>query len=87
MPHDSTPKSREAYWQKNRRLIAVLLAIWALVSFGFALLIPLPFTIGALPANFWWAQQGSMFVFVILIFVYAWRMDAIDREFDVDEKE
>ncbi|MEM8933625.1 MAG: sodium/substrate symporter small subunit, partial [Acidobacteriota bacterium] len=40
-----------------------------------------------LPANFWWAQQGSMVVFVILIFVYAWRMDKIDREFDVHEEE
>ncbi len=80
-------KGREAYWKKNRRLIAFLLAIWALVSYGFAILIPLNFDIGRLPANFWWAQQGSMFVFVLLIFVYAWRMDAIDREFDVHEEE
>ena len=78
---------REAYWKKNRRLIAILLAIWALVSFGFAILIPLSFNLGQLPANFWWAQQGSMYVFVILIFVYAWRMDKIDREFDVHETE
>ena len=77
---------REAYWKKNRRLIGLLLAIWALVSYGFAILIPMGFEIGRLPANFWWAQQGAMFVFVILIFVYAWRMDAIDREFDVHEE-
>ena len=76
----------EEYWKRNRRLIAVLLAIWALVSFGFALLIPMDFEIGNLPANFWWAQQGSMYIFVILIFVYAWRMDKIDREFDVHEE-
>lgn len=77
----------DAYWKKNRRLIAVLLAIWALVSYGFAILIPMDFDIGRLPANFWWAQQGSMFVFVVLIFVYAWRMDKLDREFDVHEEE
>ncbi|MCG8455004.1 MAG: DUF4212 domain-containing protein [Holophagales bacterium] len=80
-------QAREAYWKKNRTLIAILLAIWALVSYGFAILFPGTFLIGKLPAGFWWAQQGSMFVFVILIFVYSWRMDQIDREFDVHEIE
>ena len=80
-------KVRDAYWQRNRRLIGLLLTIWAIVSFGFAILFPMTFSIGKLPAGFWWAQQGSMFVFVILIFVYAWRMDKIDREFDVHEEE
>ena len=79
-------KSREAYWRKNRNLIIVLLAIWATVSYGFAILFPMDFLIGQLPAGFWWAQQGSMYVFVVLIFVYARRMDAIDREFDVHEE-
>lgn len=79
-------KAREAYWKKNRGLIAVLLVIWFLVSFGLAILFPMTFNIGRLPAGFWWAQQGSMFVFVVLIFVYAWRMDKIDREFDVHEE-
>ena len=78
---------REAYWRKNRRLIGILLAIWATVSYGLAILFPMDFPIGRLPAGFWWAQQGSMFVFVVLIFVYAWRMDRIDREFDVHEEE
>jgi len=78
-------KGREAYWRKNRNLILILLGIWALVSFGFAILFPMKFQIGQLPAGFWWAQQGSMFVFVALIFIYAWRMDRIDREFDVHE--
>ena len=78
--------AREAYWKKNRTLIAVLLTIWAVVSFGLAILFPMTFNIGKLPAGFWWAQQGSMFVFVVLIFVYAWRMDKIDREFDVHEE-
>ena len=80
-------RAREAYWKKNQRLIFLLLAIWAVVSFGFAILFPLSFEIGKLPAGFWWAQQGSMFVFVALIFFYAWRMDKIDRESDVHEEE
>ena len=80
-------KSREAYWKKNRQLILILLAIWAVVSYGFAILLPLDYMIGQLPAGFWWAQQGSMYVFVVLIFVYAWRMDKIDRDFDVHEDE
>ncbi|MDA8019018.1 MAG: DUF4212 domain-containing protein [Thermoanaerobaculia bacterium] len=80
-------KVRTAYWRKNRRLICFLLAVWALVSYGFAILMPLRYEIGSLPANFWWAQQGSMYVFVVLIFVYAWRMDRIDHEFDVHEVE
>lgn len=79
-------EARQRYWRRNRRLIAVLLSIWALVSLGFAILFPMDFLIGKLPAGFWWAQQGSMYVFVVLIFVYAWRMDAIDREFDVHEE-
>ncbi len=80
-------QAREAYWKRNRALITVLLAIWAAVSFGLAILFPMEFHIGKLPAGFWWAQQGSMFVFVLLIFVYCWRMDKIDREFDVHEEE
>lgn len=72
-----------SYWRRNRRLIGFLLTIWFVVSFGLALLAALPtddWRIGRLPAGFWWAQQGSMIVFVLLIFVYAWRMDRIDRE-------
>ena len=76
------------YWKKNQRLIAILLAIWALVSYGFAIFgarLLYGIKMGSLPMSFWWAQQGSMFVFVILIFVYARRMDKLDREYDVEE--
>lgn len=78
------------YWRANRILIAILLAIWGLVSFGFAILLAVPFDamrIGRVPMGFWWAHQGSMFVFVILIFVYAIVMDRLDRRFDVHEEE
>ena len=79
-----------AYWKRNVRLIAILLAIWAIVSYGFAILFAEALSgihVGALPMSFWWAQQGSMYVFVVLIFVYAWRMDRLDREFDVHEED
>ena len=83
-------ESARAYWRANRRLIAVLLAVWGLVSFVFAILLAEPlydFRVGQLPMSFWWAQQGSMIVFVILIWIYARRMDALDRKFDVHEED
>ncbi len=78
----------QAYWRANRRLMAVLLVIWALVSFGFGIVLvePLnslqPFGI---KLGFWFAQQGSILTFVILIFVYVWRMHAIDARFHVED--
>jgi putative solute:sodium symporter small subunit len=82
-------RSAAAYWRANKRLIAALLAVWALVSYGFAILLARPLNevrVGALPAGFWWAQQGSMVVFVLLIFVYAWVMDRLDEKYDVHEE-
>jgi len=76
------------YWRANVRLIAMLLAIWAIVSFGCSILFVEwlnQVKIGQLPLGFWFAQQGSIYVFVILIFVYAWRMGKIDRDHGVDE--
>ena len=81
--------SSEDYWRKNRLLIAVLLAIWALVSYVFAIFLAEPLYdahVGQLPASFWWAQQGAIFVFVILIFVYALVMDRLDRHYDVHDE-
>jgi len=80
----------QEYWKRNTRLIALLLFIWALVSYGFAIFFAESLSgihIGKLDAGFWWAQQGSMFVFVILIFVYARRMDKLDREYNVHEED
>lgn len=80
--------TRQAYWRANLRLIAILLSIWALVSLVFGVLLVETLnklTIGSLPLGFWFAQQGSIYVFVVLIFVYAWRMDALDRRFGVNE--
>jgi putative solute:sodium symporter small subunit len=81
---------RQAYWRRNLRLMAVLLTIWALVSFGAGILLVEPLnniTMLGFPLGFWFAQQGSIIVFVILIAVYVWRMDKLDAEFGIDEYE
>ena len=77
-----------AYWKANLRLIIILLIIWAAVSYGAAIFLANPFyNIKFFQINlaFWFAHQGSMIVFVILIFVYAKMMDKIDRDYDVNE--
>ena len=78
----------EGYWKANVRLITILLSIWALVSYVCGILLaPVlnNIALGSLPLGFWFAQQGSMVTFVILIFVYCKLMDGIDKEFDVHE--
>ena len=79
---------KTAYWRSNLRLIGILLVIWALVSYGFGIFFVErlnAWKIGDLPLGFWFAQQGSIYVFVVLIFIYAWRMDRLDRRHGVDE--
>lgn len=87
---DGEPKRHDAYFRTNLRLIGLLLSIWAFVSFGCGVLMApwlngfkLPFT--EYPLGFWFAQQGSIYVFVILIVVYVVVMNRIDRRFGVDE--
>ena len=79
----------EAYWKANLRLVTICLIIWALVSFGFGILLrPLlsGIPIGGTDLGFWFAQQGSILTFLVLIFFYAWRMNSIDREHGVEEE-
>ena len=80
--------SRLAYWQANVRLMIICLVIWFVVSFGFGIILrPLldVVQIGGYKLGFWFAQQGSMYTFVILIFFYAYRMGVLDRQHDVHE--
>ncbi|MCH8159036.1 MAG: DUF4212 domain-containing protein [Proteobacteria bacterium] len=79
---------RQAYWRANLRLVATCLSIWFIVSFGCGILLVEQLNsirIGGFKLGFWFAQQGSIYVFVLLIFFYAWRMNRIDREYDVHE--
>lgn len=87
-PSGNSKLDRKKYWQSNLKLIGVLLAVWAFVSFGLSLLLAEwlnQWTFGQLPLGFWWAQQGSIVVFVLLVFVYAWRLDRLDEKHGVRE--
>ncbi|MCE7055325.1 DUF4212 domain-containing protein [Algoriphagus sp. AGSA1] len=79
----------KAYWRKNLQVLFMLLTVWFVVSFGFGILLVDPLNeirLGGFKLGFWFAQQGSIYAFVILIFVYVVRMNRLDREFDVDEE-
>lgn len=76
------------YWKANIKLILTLLAIWALVSYVLGVILAPALSniyIGQLPVGFWFAQQGSMITFVILIFVYSFMMDKIDQQYEQNE--
>lgn len=77
-----------AYWKKNLSTLLGLLIVWFLVSFGFGILLVDQLNeirFGGFKLGFWFAQQGSIYTFIVLIFIYVVRMNQIDREFDVDE--
>ena len=81
-------KDLNLYWKKNLKIMAVLLGVWFFVSYFCGIIIVDVLNkvmIGGFPLGFWFAQQGAMFVFVALIFIYCHLMEKLDREFDVDE--
>lgn len=80
--------SRQNYWKANLKLVAGCLVVWFVVSYGFGVLLVdqlNAISIAGYDLGFWFAQQGSMYTFVILIFFYASRMKKLDRKFDVHE--
>ena len=82
-------ETRHQYWRRNLRYLGVLLAIWFAVSFGCGILFVDELDtirIGGFKLGFWFAQQGAIYVFVILIFVYVFLMNRLDKEFNVDEQ-
>ena len=85
---DSGRSNANQYWRANIRWLVFLLSIWALVSYGFGILLVEPLnklSIGGAPLGFWFAQQGSIYVFVILIVVYVFVMNRLDRRFGFRE--
>ena len=81
-------KNLQEYWKTNVRYLSILLVIWFVVSYGCGILFADTLNtiqIGGLKLGFWFAQQGSIYVFVILIFVYVWLMNRLDIEYDVNE--
>ncbi|HXV59837.1 MAG TPA: DUF4212 domain-containing protein [Vicinamibacteria bacterium] len=80
---------RQRYWRTNLRYVFTLLAVWFLVSYGFGILLAERLNrirLGGFPLGFWFAQQGSIYVFVILIFIYVRLMDRLDRRFNLHER-
>ena len=78
------------YWKVNIRIMSILLSIWFLVSFGFSIIFVdklNELNLFGFKFGFWWAQQGSIFTFVILVFVYSILMNKVDREYQKEIKE
>ena len=85
---DDREVRHDSYWKQNLKYLVVLLSIWFVVSYGFGILLADPLNaihVFGFPLGFWFAQQGSIYVFVALIFVYTRLMDRLDRRFDVHE--
>ncbi|UYM14237.1 DUF4212 domain-containing protein [Endozoicomonas euniceicola] len=83
-------QAAQAYWKENIRLLLSLLVIWFVVSFGCGILFVDQLdkiTFSGFPLGFWFAQQGSIFSFVAIIFFYIWRMNVLDRKYDVYEND
>ncbi len=78
------------YWKENLRLVVILLAIWFTVSFLFGIVLVEPLNtirVGGVGLGFWFAQQGSIYTFLALIFVYTKKMNALDKKYNVHEDE
>ena len=83
-------QKRNAYWKANLRLVGFCLSIWFVVSFLFGIILVEQLntiSLGGYKLGFWFAQQGSIYVFVVLIFFYAYRMNKLDKQFGYDEDE
>jgi len=81
-------KNRQEYWRMNLRYVTILLSIWLLVSFVFGILLVEQLNmiqLGGFELGFWFAQQGAIYVFLVLVFVYVWLMNRLDKKFDVYE--
>ena len=81
-------QNRQGYWRDNIRIVSVLLCIWFLVAFCASILFIVPLNriqVGNIGLGFWFAQQGSIFVFIALVLIYALWMDRLDRKYDVGD--
>ncbi len=84
----SIPEKAQKYWHTNLKYLAILLLIWFTVSFGCGILFKdflNRYSLGGFKLGFWFAQQGSIYVFVILIFVYVWLMNRLDKKYGYNE--
>ena len=85
----SKTKHAKKYWSKNIKILSILLFIWFSCSFGTSILFKESldyFMIGGFPLGFWFAQQGSIYIFVIIIFLYVWLMKRLDKKLSEEEE-
>ncbi len=85
---DNNLESRQAYWKANLKLVTILLVVWFIISYLFGILLVDTLNaiqIGGYKLGFWFAQQGSMYGFVAIIFIYSHKMAKLDREFGVQD--
>jgi|TARA_B100000965_G_scaffold302549_1_gene261215 putative solute:sodium symporter small subunit len=81
-------KKSTSYWKTNLKYLSILLLIWFTVSFLFGIILAdalNQFSIAGFPLGFWFAHQGSIYTFVVLIFIYVYLMNRLDKKFEVDE--
>ena len=82
-------KTNNSYWKENLKYVFILLTVWFIVSFGFSILFKENldvFSIGGFKLGFWFAQQGSMYTFVILIFIYVSLINKLDKKYGFNSK-
>ena len=87
-PEEEAGAAARAYWRENLTLMGILLAIWFVVSFGAGILFRDwldQFSIGGAPLGFWFAQQGAIYVFVVLIFLYSALMGRLERKYNMSD--
>ncbi len=80
--------SKKRYWRANLKVVVILLAIWFVVAYVLSIFFVESMNqiaVGQLGLGFWMAQQGSIFVFVLLVLIYAWLMDSLDRRYNVND--
>ncbi len=87
---ESKDRAARSYWRANIRILLLLLSVWFLVGYVLSIFFVEALNeihIGGFPLGFWFAQQGSIYVFIVLIYVYARLMDRLDRKYDAHEEE
>ena len=87
-PLNKKMNNQNTYWKTNLKYLIILLSVWFTVSFGFGILLVdtlNQFHIGGFKLGFWFAQQGAIYVFVILIFIYIFLMNRLDKKFKSDK--
>lgn len=88
LPSGGETAESSAYWKANLKLLGILMSIWFVVSFGFGILLRDwldQFSIGGYPLGFWFAQQGSIYVFIALIFIYTFSMRRLERKYKLED--